>query len=330
MKTLITTVPFGAVSSLPTEMLSAAGIDWTVNPIGRKLVEDELIELLNGDTEAIIAGTEPITRRVMESCKPLKVISRVGIGLDSVDLLAARDLGIEVFYTPDAPAPAVSELTIGLMISLIRHVGTSNAEMSRGDWSRPYGDRLSNLTIGIIGAGRIGSRVIRKISRAFGTPRFLVHDIDPNFELSREVKLEWCGKNRLLKESDVVSVHVPLTGDTRKFIGEAELSMMKQGAMLINTARGGIVCEDGLLSALRNGKLAAAAVDVFEKEPYTGPLAQLDNCIVSCHLGSMTKDCRSQMEIEATQKVVDWHKGLTSCGDVPEAEFAIQKGMIFE
>jgi D-3-phosphoglycerate dehydrogenase len=162
-KALITTVPFGEKNRLPLEQLEAAGIEYLINPIGRKLKEDELAEMVS-DFDVLIAGTELITDKVMNSASRLKLISRVGIGLDGVDLLAAERRGIKVSYTPDAPAPAVAELTIGLMLSLLRSVHVANAQIHRGEWHRHFGRRISEVTIGIIGTGRIGGRVLRRLA----------------------------------------------------------------------------------------------------------------------------------------------------------------------
>ena len=177
-KVLITTVPFAEKNRLPIEQLNAAGIEYLINPLGRKIKEDELAEMVT-DFDALIAGTEPITDKVMASATRLKLISRVGIGLDGVDLLAAERRGIQVSYTPDAPAPAVAELTIGLMLSLLRSIHTVNAQMHRGDWQRHFGRRIPEVTVGIIGVGRIGGRVLRRLA-GFGTPRILVNDLRPN------------------------------------------------------------------------------------------------------------------------------------------------------
>ena len=168
-KVLITTVPFGDKNRLPLELLESAGVEYLINPLKKKLTEDELLEIVT-DFDIIIAGTEQITSKVMDRARNLKMISRVGIGLDSVDLLAAEERGIKVCFTPDAPAPAVAELTIGLMLSLLRSTHVANAELHRGEWVRHFGRRIPEITIGIIGVGRIGQRVLRRLS-SFGTPR---------------------------------------------------------------------------------------------------------------------------------------------------------------
>ena len=166
MKVLITTVPFAEKNQLPIELLDELRIEYTLNPLNKRLTENELAEMAP-DFDVIIAGTEPITEFVMEKATKLKLISRVGIGLDSVDLLTANKRGIKVSYTPDAPAPAVAELTIGLMITLLRSVQLSNIEMHKGEWKRYFGKRIANTTIGIIGLGRIGTAIAMR-AKAFG------------------------------------------------------------------------------------------------------------------------------------------------------------------
>jgi len=203
-KVLITTVPFAEKNHLPIEMLDAAGIEYLINPLCRKLKEDELYGMVN-DYDAIIAGTEPITEKVMSNAKRLKHISRVGVGLDNVDLIAAERRGIQVSFTPDAPAPAVAELTVGLILTLLRNVHVANAQNHRGEWQRYMGRRIPEVTIGIIGVGRIGQRVLRRLS-IFGTPRVLVNDIHPDTSLVPELKLEWVSKDDIYRNADVISV----------------------------------------------------------------------------------------------------------------------------
>ncbi len=323
-KTLITTVPFGNVNKFPLEILEANNISYQINPYNTKLKEDQLLELTSSKIDTIIAGTEPLTRKVIENAKDLKHISRVGIGLDSVDLIAAREKGIKVSYTPDAPAPAVAELTIGLMLSLLRGVHISNSELHRGKWKRHYGRRIPEITIGIIGAGRIGTRVLRRL-KSFGTPRILVNDLLPNLELNREFKLEWASKDVLYKESDLISIHVPLTQKTKNMICKKELAMMKHDAILINTSRGGIINEDDLYECLNSNYLSGAAIDVFEHEPYKGKLSEIERCILTAHMGSMSVDCRTRMEIEATEETIRFTQGKTLLSEVPESEYKVQE-----
>jgi D-3-phosphoglycerate dehydrogenase len=320
---LITTVPFADRNGFPLEMLEANGVDYRMNPLNRKLTEDELIGMA-ADVRVIIAGTEPITAKVMENAPHLKHISRVGVGLDNVDLVAAEKRGIKVSYTPDAPAPAVAELTIGLMLSLLRNIHIANSSMHQGKWSRYFGRRIAEVTIGIIGVGRIGARVLRR-TQGFGTPRLLVNDVLPNLDLNREFKLEWASKDLIFKQADLISLHVPLTLKTKDLVGVKELSMMKPDAFLINTSRGGVVNEKALYHALKENKIAGAAIDVFEKEPYLGPLAELENCLLTSHMGSMSLDCRTRMEIEATEEAIRFSLGKTLLSPVPSEEYELQR-----
>jgi D-3-phosphoglycerate dehydrogenase len=322
-KALITTVPFGDKNRLPIEQLEAAGIEYMINPIGRKLKEGELAEMVT-DFDVLIAGTEPITEKVMSRASRLKLISRVGIGLDSVDLMAAERRGIQVSYTPDAPAPAVAELTIGLMLSLLRSVHIVNAQMHRGEWHRHFGRRIPEVTIGIIGVGRIGGHVLRRLG-GFGRPRILANDTHPNHSVAPELKIEWVGKNEIYRQADLISLHVPLNMHTKNMIRREHLLGMKPDAMVINTSRGGIINEHDLAEVLNAGHLSSAAIDVFEQEPYTGALALTDRCLLTSHMGSMSIDCRTRMEIEATEEAVRFLTGQTLQGLVPPEEYDVQR-----
>ena len=322
-KALITTIPFAEKNRLPLEILGNAGIQYLINPLNRRLTESDLINMIS-DFDIIIAGTEPITEKVMENAEKLKLISRVGIGIDNVDLNAAKKRGIKVCYTPDAPAPAVAELTLCLMLNLLRFVHISNTQMHIGEWYRHHGRRLPEVTIGIIGLGRIGTRVLRRI-RGFGTPRILANDIMPNLELNREFKLEWSTKEKIFQEADLISLHLPLTPHTNQMIGKELLYTMKKDAVIINTSRGGIIIEKDLVEVMKSGHLSGAAIDVFENEPYDGPLKDIERCILTSHLGSMSIDCRNRMEIEATEEAVLLSNGKRLNSEVPDDCYLIQK-----
>jgi D-3-phosphoglycerate dehydrogenase / 2-oxoglutarate reductase len=321
-KALITTVPFGDKNRLPLELLENAGIEYLINPLNKKLTEDQLADMV-GDFDVIIAGTELITDKVMARAPKLKLISRVGVGLDGVDLMAAQKRGIRVAYTPDAPAPAVAELTLGMMLMLLRSVHVSNAQMHEGKWQRIFGRRLAEVTVGIIGVGRIGTRVLRR-TKAFGTPRILVNDTMPDYELNREFKLDWVTKEQIYKEADIISLHLPLTHLTKNMIRREQLLSMKPDAIIINTARGGIVNESDLYDVMKAGHLSGAAIDVFEHEPYAGPLGQIERCLLTAHMGSMSVDCRTRMEIEATEEAVRFLTGKPLTSEVPQAEYDVQ------
>jgi len=322
-KVLITTVPFGEKDKSPIKLLESNDISYVINPLNKKLTETEL-EGLVSDFDVIIAGTEQITAKVMNKAKNLKMISRVGIGLDSVDLLTANKKGISVSYTPDAPAPAVAELTISMMLTLLRSVHVSNSQMHAGQWHRFFGRRLSNVTIGVIGVGRIGKGVIKHL-QGFGTPHILANDINPDQQFIDKYGLEWEEKEYIYKHADIVSLHLPLTSKTKDMVRKRHLLSMKRDAIVINTSRGGIINEKDLYDVMQSDHLSGAAIDVFDEEPYDGPLKEIERCLLTAHMGSMSIDCRTRMEIEATEEVVRFLTGKKLEGKVPEDEYEVQR-----
>ena len=322
VKAYITTVPFGASNKTPIDLLDSANLKYDLNPYGRKITEDELASLIHNYTY-LIAGTEIISKKVLNNARNLKLISRVGVGLDGIDLLTARKKNIKITYTPDAPGPAVAELTLGLMINLIRSINISNYQMHNGQWNRLYGKRIAYLKIGIIGLGRIGIRVLRRL-RAFGTPVIYANDIIPNTSMEREYKIIWATKEEIYKNCDLISLHLPLTIKTINMITKKELLIMKKDAYIINTSRGGIINEKDLANVMRNGHLAGAAIDVFENEPYSGELGNINNIILTSHMGSMSEDCRARMEIEATSEVCRYHYNEPLVSQVPDFEYNVQ------
>jgi D-3-phosphoglycerate dehydrogenase len=318
-RVLITTVPFAEKDKLPILLLENEQIEYVINPYNQKLTSAQLAELIPG-FDAIIAGTENINNEVLAKADRLKFISRVGIGLDNVDLLYAKEKNIKVSYTADAPAPAVAELTVGLMLSLLRFTQLSNIQMHQGKWHRYFGRRFSEVTIGIIGAGRIGSKVIKHIL-AFNPVKILVNEPIPSMDLKNNTEVEWVSKEEIYKNADVISLHLPLNSETRGMISKVELQKMKSDALLINTSRGGIINENDLFEIMQSGHLGGAAIDVFQQEPYNGPLQKIDRCILTAHMGSMSIDCRSKMEIEATEEVVRFFKNEPLNSQVPYSEY---------
>ena len=322
-KILITTVPFSNTNRLPLDLLEQNNIEYLINPFNKKLTETELADLVT-DFDVIIAGTELITKKVMDSAINLKMISRVGIGLDSVDLIEAQKKGIIVSYTPDAPAPAVSELTIGLMLTLLRSVQLSNMEMHNGKWHRFFGRRLSEVTIGIIGVGRIGGGILKHL-QGFGSPKILINGTIKNYDLNQTSNVRWVDKDTIYQQADIVTIHTPLTVQTKDMIKKEQLLSMKKDAIIINTARGGIINEQDLYDVMKTGHLSGAAIDVFDVEPYNGKLREIQRCILTAHMGSMSIDCRTRMEIEATEEVVRFLNNQPLEGVVPEGEYMVQR-----
>jgi D-3-phosphoglycerate dehydrogenase / 2-oxoglutarate reductase len=321
-KVLITTAPFGEINPLPLDLLEKAGIEYLINPHKTKLTENQLADLV-GDFDVIVAGTELITEKVMARATRLKFISRVGIGLDSVDLTAARKRGVKVSYTPDAPAPAVAELALGMMLALLRSTHISNMQIRQGNWQRIFGRRLNEVIVGIIGVGRVGSHLLQCMS-GFDRLQILANDIKPSNQLSREFKLDWVAKEKIYKEADIISLHIPLTPLTKNMIRREQLLTMKPDAIIINTSRGGIINEDDLHSVMAAGHLSGAAIDVFEHEPYAGKLAEIERCLLTAHMGSMSIDCRTKMEVEAVEEAVRFLTGKPLENEVPQTEYDIQ------
>ncbi len=322
MKVLITTVPFGDKNRLPLDLLKKSNIEYIINPLNKKLNEEELIKMIV-DFDAIIAGTEKISEKVLNKANKLKHISRVGIGLDSVDLLAAEKKGIKVSYTPDVPAPAIAELTIGMMLTLLRSTHVSNSKMHNGEWHRVFGKRLSNVTIGLIGVGRVGFRVIKHL-QGFDSPHILANDLSKSVK-ELDLPVQWVDKEKIFKEADVITLHLPLTGLTKNLIKQEHLMLMKKDAIIINTSRGGIINENDLYNVMKSGHLSGAAVDVYEKEPYSGPLKEIERCLMTSHIGSMSIDCRTKMEIEATEEAIRFLTGELLQREVPKEEYDIQR-----
>lgn len=304
---LVTTSSFDQQASPALRELAAAGFTIRLNPYGRRLSESEVGDLLaEGEVVGMIAGVEPLTDAVMARATALKVISRCGIGLDSVDLGAAARRGIRVSNTPGAPVSAVAELTLGLILDLLRRIGQADRNIRDGKWKQLMGNLLAFQTVGIVGFGRIGRRVA-ELLHAFGA-KVLAHDIAA---AAAPDHVELCGLDDLLARADVVTLHLPYSDAAKHLIGAPQLAKMKPGSFLVNTARGGLVDEEALAAALSGGQLAGAALDAFEQEPYAGPLAALPQMLLTAHMGSYAKESRIQMEREAADNLL---RGLAAAG----------------
>ena len=299
MKIALTTSSFAQFSDEPVRLLKDAGHTPVLNPHGRKLTEDETIELVKGCV-GVVAGTEPLTRRVLEALGPdLKVVSRCGVGMDNVDQDAARELGIAVRNTPLGPTLAVVELTLGLVLNLLRETGRMDRELRAGTWKKRMGFNLKGKKLGVVGFGRIG----RAVAEGFAPHGVDIAFYDPFVEASDGfTKMDL---PELLKWADIATLHCSKPKEGGYLLGREELAGMKDGAWLVNCARGGLVDEAALFHGLESGKLAGAAVDVFESEPYTGPLTGLDNVVLTPHIGSYAREGRIQMEIDSVKNLLD-------------------------
>ena len=292
----------GQVGPQPFDILKENGFEVVNNPYGRKLTEDEVIELAKGCV-GIVAGVEPLTARVMDELPDLKCISRVGVGMDNVDIEYAKQKGIVVVNTPDGPTRGVAELTLGMTLSLLRRIPQADAAIKNKQWKKQIGNLINEKQVGIIGLGRIG-KMVAGLFRGIGNP-IIGFDLYPDEKWAAENFVSLNSFENVLKMADIITLHIPGNKDKTPVIGSKELGMMKKGAFIINISRGGVVDEDALYDALKNGHLAGAAIDVFTKEPYNGPLCDLDNVVLTPHLGSYASEGKLQMEIDAVLNLIN-------------------------
>ncbi|QEM02050.1 phosphoglycerate dehydrogenase [Mucilaginibacter rubeus] len=302
MKILTSPSSFGQVGNEPVELLRQNGYEVINNPYGRKLTEDEVIELA-ADCIGIVAGVEPLTARVMDALPKLKCISRVGIGMDSVDLKYAAEKGIIVSNTPDGPTRAVAELTLAMTLSLLRKIPQAHADLKNKVWKKQVGNLFLNKVVGVVGLGRIG-KLVSQLFRGIGNP-VIGYDPYADAAWATDNGVELVDFDTLLTKADVVTIHVPGNEDGSAVIGAKEIDLMKTGAFLVNISRGGIVDEEALYNALSANKLTGAAIDVFSSEPYSGPLCDLDNVVLTPHLGSYAEEGKLLMEIDAVKNLIN-------------------------
>jgi len=300
----IATSTFAQFSEKPIEMIKANGFNYNINTNGRKLLPNEIVYNLK-NCEGVIAGTEKYSSNILDQLLSLKVISRIGVGLDNIDLEATSDKKIKVFKTSTHPALAVVELVMGLMIDINRHITSSNNSLQNGIWRKKMGSLVSGKTLGIIGLGSIGKELV-KVSKGFGL-NILAFDKIEDKIFAATHKVKFCDLDTLLSKSDIISIHVSLSPETENLIDRDKFSLMKSDAILINTSRGEVIDETALYDALKSNQICAAGLDVFEKEPYSGRLQNLNNLVLTPHIGAYAKEIRMQMEIEATENLI---KGL--------------------
>ena len=308
-KLLITTSSFGAKDTAALAALRDAGYEAVLNPFARTLTEAEITALLAEHRPVgLIAGLEPLTATVMQGAVAhLKVISRCGTGLDNVDLDVAKRLGIAVLNTPAAPAEAVAELSLGLILALIRNIAAHDQIVHAGAWKKRMGLLLSEITVGIVGLGRVGKRVAAML-RPLGS-RVIATDVLPDHDWIAAHGVSLMTLPQVLAAADVVSLHLPYaSGDLFRLMNAERIATMKPGSYLLNTSRGALIDEQAVADALKSGHLAGAAIDTFETEPYTGLLLQAPNLILSPHAGSYARATRNRMELEAAQNLI---KGLS-------------------
>ena len=299
-KILITTSSFGRQDARPLEALKSKGLEYVLNPFGRKLTEEELISLvLQHRPDYIIAGTEKMSVRALDAMKPyVKLVSRCGVGMDGINLEYAKQIGIKVMNTPDAPTAAVAELTLGIMLDLLRGISKADRNIRCSHFEKSIGNLLFGKTVGIIGCGRIGS-YLAKLSQVTGCH---VIGYDPCLGKHPIVKLK--PFLEVVQEADILTLHVPYTESNHYLIDKKTLDHMKPTAFLINASRGGLVNEGDLYEAIKEGRIAGAGLDCYEKEPYDGKLRELDNVVLTPHIGSYAAEARCKQEMDAVTNIL--------------------------
>lgn len=272
--------------------------------VATSLKPTELIERIEQYDVLVVRSATKVTKKVIEAGKRLKVIARAGVGLDNIDVETAEIQGIKVINAPEAPSVAVAELVFALMLAWIRHIPSADLSVKAGKWEKAsfVGSELRGKKLGIVGCGRIG-RAVGLRARAFEM-RLLAHDLKPSNEFAKQTGADNVDLDTLLRESDFVTIHIPLMPETKHFIGERELDLMKPTAVLINTSRGGVVDEAALVKALQIGKIAGACLDVYENEPPSdSPLLNLPNVVLTPHLGASTHETQRDAAMIIVEKI---------------------------
>ena len=301
LKVHITTLPFNKDNLAFLEK----SFDVTINPLGRKIKNEEVYEQVN-KADYVIAGTEKYDQELLSKLVNLKGISRVGIGIDNIDLDIAAKNNIKIFNTPEEPAKGVAELTLTFILNLLREISWHQHNLNQGNWERTLGKSLNEATISLIGGGRVAKNVSKFLLSA-GVKKIKVFDIldlstDPDW---RHESISICGFEECLSNSDIVSLHVPMNEENKNMISKKELLVMGKNSYLINVSRGGLINEEDLYEALNSNLIKGAALDVFATEPYEGKLLECKNLIATPHVASSTEYVRDQMERRACENLIN-------------------------
>jgi len=304
------------VSAYPflNKVAARDGIEFVYHPWNRKPKPEEILEeMVRGEYAGLIAGTERLENAIADQARALKVVSRVGSGLDNLDVEYFAARGIQTAFTPFGPVDAVAELTVAMMLDALRNVLLHDRRVRGGEWKRDFGGRLSDCCVGIVGFGRIGRRVAVLLLPFRG--KLLLHDTAPDLATAHALGLHFVDKPTLLRESDVVTLHVPLKSDTRGWLGQSELSLCRPDVVVVNAARGGIVDESAMLEFLQARPATTYCSDAFVTEPYAGPLSEVQNTLLFPHIGASTVGSRRAMEQGALDNCVKLLRG-EACADL--------------
>lgn len=294
------------IAGIGVEMMRQAGIEVDVET---GLAPEELERTVGGYDIIIIRSATKVRKPIIEAAKNLKLIVRAGVGLDNIDVEYAKSKGIEVMNTPAATSNAVAELTVGYLFALARRLPQTTASMRAGKWEKKKfsGSEIAGKTLGLVAYGRIGWLVAKK-ALALGME---IIAYDPYVSDPRGLEMEFVSLEELLKRADYISMHLPLTNETRDLIGGPQFELMKDGVRIINCARGGTINEDALYEAIVSGKVAGAALDVYLEEPARdNKLFELDEVIGSPHIGASTVEAQHRVGVEVAEKVIEFQKRL--------------------
>lgn len=273
----------------------------------KSITHEDLLKKIPDFHGLIVRSASTVSKDIIEAGKNLKIVVRAGVGTDNIDANAASEKGISVSNTPDGNTRSTAELTFGMLLALSRHIPQAACLMSQGVWEKKKfsGTEVANKTLGLIGVGRVG-REVAKRAIAFNI-KVLGSDPFLTAEKFNEIGVKQSSLEDIYKNSDYISIHTPLTHETKNLITSRELSTMKKTVRIINCARGGIINEEDLAVALKNGTIAGAAIDVFTKEPYDKDIFRgLENIIMTPHLGASTKEAQDAVAIEAAEKIIQF------------------------
>lgn len=310
---LITSRSFGEFVRTGLDILSDAGLTvYRPGPGERPVTEARLLALVDEhNPQAIIVGSDPITSAVLASAERLRLVMKHGVGVDNIDIAAATDAGTLVANAPDTNTHAVADLTIGMILVLLRGIVGSAVSARSGGWERVVGNELGAQTVGVVGTGKIGSEVIRRLG-PFG-PEILAYDVVRDDGLVASCGIAYVSLEELLEKSDVITLHVPLLAQTRHLIGRQQLERLKEDVKLVNIARGALIDETALEEFLRNHPRAAAALDVFSAEPpQASPLLDLENVVPTTHIGGYTYEAMERMDRVCAETVLGVLSGESS------------------
>jgi len=297
MKIAISTSSFASMDSAPIDKLIANNVEVVENPLGRRLTESEIITQLHG-VDGLLAGLEPLNSHVFRSCPKLKAIARVGVGMDNVDIEAAKQAGLKVSNTPEGPTAAVAEMTIAAALALARQIIPANNALHQKQWAKSIGLGLKNTKVLIIGYGRIG-RKVAELFQYFGSQVMIYDPIVREADLPDNMQLVDLEKG--LETSDIVSLHA--AGDD-PILTSQNMGSIKQGVIILNSARGSLVDEDALIEALNDGRVASAWFDAFPEEPYKGKLTEYEQVLLTPHMSTYSVQCRKDMEMAAVDNIL--------------------------